>query len=281
MHLPPDRHVHSEWSWDASNGSMERTCARAAALGLSTLAFTEHVDRDSWRVPASDTEELEEYAAFISVDGVLSPPELDLEGYHGSLQRCRDLFPSLKLLSGVELGQPHWHHDATRQLLGDGKFDVVLGSLHGLVVDGEFQEMPSLFGAMPANDVMAAYLEEVVSLIQDTDTFEVLAHVDYATRYWPTEVGCFDPARFEEEFRAVFRALADSDRALELNTEIPFRHEFLAWWVECGGQALTFGSDAHEPDRLAHDFGEAVKLAEAHGFRPGRDPSGFWKPTSL
>jgi histidinol-phosphatase (PHP family) len=206
VQMPPDRHVHSEWSWDASDGSMERTCARAIALGLSTLAFTEHVDRDSWRVPASDTEELEESAAFISDDGVLSPPAFDSEGYHGSLQRCRDLFPSLKLLSGVELGQPHWHHDATRQLLDDGQFDVVLGSLHGLMVDGEFQEMPSLFGAMPANDVMAAYLQEVVSLIQRTDTFEVLAHVDYATRYWPTEVDCFDPAQFEEEFRAVFRA---------------------------------------------------------------------------
>lgn len=34
MSSPPDIHVHSEWSWDALHGSMERSCARATALGL-------------------------------------------------------------------------------------------------------------------------------------------------------------------------------------------------------------------------------------------------------
>jgi histidinol-phosphatase (PHP family) len=42
--LPPDGHVHSEWSWDAIAGSMERSCARAVELGLPSIAFTEHAD---------------------------------------------------------------------------------------------------------------------------------------------------------------------------------------------------------------------------------------------
>src|SRR5438067_9616607 len=29
-----DGHVHSEWTWDTTRGSPERTCARAAELGL-------------------------------------------------------------------------------------------------------------------------------------------------------------------------------------------------------------------------------------------------------
>jgi histidinol phosphatase-like PHP family hydrolase len=40
--LPADGHVHSEWSWDAPDGSMERTCARALDIGLPAVAFTEH-----------------------------------------------------------------------------------------------------------------------------------------------------------------------------------------------------------------------------------------------
>ena len=45
-----DGHVHSEWSWDArSVGSMEATCARAVALGLPSVAFTEHVDFTPFR----------------------------------------------------------------------------------------------------------------------------------------------------------------------------------------------------------------------------------------
>ena len=35
-----DRHVHSEWSWDAAQGDMMATCARAVELGLPALAFT-------------------------------------------------------------------------------------------------------------------------------------------------------------------------------------------------------------------------------------------------
>ncbi|HEY6684454.1 MAG TPA: PHP domain-containing protein, partial [Propionibacteriaceae bacterium] len=44
MPLPPDGHVHSEWSWDAPNGSMEKTCSRAVEMGLPAVAFTEHAD---------------------------------------------------------------------------------------------------------------------------------------------------------------------------------------------------------------------------------------------
>ena len=48
--LPPDGHVHSEWSWDAAGGSMERSCARAVELGLPSIAFTEHADFTRWLI---------------------------------------------------------------------------------------------------------------------------------------------------------------------------------------------------------------------------------------
>ncbi|MDQ2923627.1 MAG: PHP domain-containing protein, partial [Candidatus Dormibacteraeota bacterium] len=44
MPLPPDLHVHTEWSWDAAHGSMERSCERALEIGLPGIAFTEHAD---------------------------------------------------------------------------------------------------------------------------------------------------------------------------------------------------------------------------------------------
>jgi hypothetical protein len=48
--LPADGHVHSEWSWDATDGSMEQTCARAVAMELPAAAFTEHADYTTWSV---------------------------------------------------------------------------------------------------------------------------------------------------------------------------------------------------------------------------------------
>jgi histidinol-phosphatase (PHP family) len=54
MSLPVDGHVHTEWSWDAPRGAMERTCARAVELGLPAVAFTEHLDRTAWPAPADE-----------------------------------------------------------------------------------------------------------------------------------------------------------------------------------------------------------------------------------
>jgi hypothetical protein len=44
VQLPADDHVHSEWSWDASLGAMDATCARAVEMGVPAIAFTEQAD---------------------------------------------------------------------------------------------------------------------------------------------------------------------------------------------------------------------------------------------
>ena len=113
-------------------------------------------------------------------------------------------------------------------------------------------------------------------MVAASDSFSVFTHIDYAVRAWPiAEVGPFDPRQFEEGFRHAMRALADSGRALEMNTRrlwswVP------QWWSEEGGQAITFGSDTHAVDDLAGRFPEAMAMVEHYGFRPGRNPEDFW-----
>lgn len=83
MVLPVDGHVHSEWSWDATGGSMERTCARAVELGLPGVAFTEHVDHVTWTAFGADVRDFPHMAALLTPDGTITPPPLDVEGYLG------------------------------------------------------------------------------------------------------------------------------------------------------------------------------------------------------
>jgi histidinol phosphatase-like PHP family hydrolase len=151
--LPPDNHVHTQWSWDADAGSMEGSCARAVELGLPSIAFTEHVDHTRW----------------------------------------------------------------------------------------------------------------------------VIAPERQSVRRWPAAAKPCDPADFEEEYRAVLRALARSGRALEISTRLPARPEIVRWWHEAGGEAVSFGSDAHQPPVVARGFQEAAAIVEAQGFGPGRDPHDFWR----
>jgi histidinol-phosphatase (PHP family) len=274
--LPQDSHVHTQWSWDALAGSMERTCQRAVELGLPSVAFTEHADLTPWSLMPG--EQVPDAWHPLLADGVLTPPPLDLDGYRNCLETCRERYPDLRILSGVELSEPHWHASRVQALLEAGDFERVLASMHSApAANGSgFTEVSSRYGDQPPAEVVRTYLVETVRLIEQFEAFEVLAHIDYPVRYWPAGGKPYDPYDFEEEYRHALRLLAASGKVLEVNTRVPLHPQVLAWWRAEGGQAITFASDAHEPAALARGFRDAVHMAEAAGFRPGRDPYSFW-----
>src|SRR5665213_668368 len=78
--LPADNHVHSEWSWDAEAGAMEASCARAAALGIPAIAFTEHWDPTPCPIdPAAIPHLPPLIRGLVSPEGVFRAPALDVE----------------------------------------------------------------------------------------------------------------------------------------------------------------------------------------------------------
>ena len=271
--LPADNHVHSQWSHDTGpRASMAAACARAVERGLPAVAFTEHLDFTEWGPgdPISGTG--------ITPNDQWGPRPFDVDGYLSSVDECRGRFPSLRILSGAEAGEPHLFAGSAAAVLSSGRFDRVLGSVHTLPSGGRLVYARALLRREPAGALMRRYFAEVVAMIEGSDLFEVLAHLDYPRRYWPQAAGRYQETDFEEEYRAVLRALASSGRVLELNTASPLLSvSVLRWWREEGGTALSFGSDAHLPGYVGERFGEAAGLAEAAGFRPGRDPFGFWR----
>lgn len=268
--LPPDNHVHSEFSWDTGiHASMKQTCRRAVEVGLPAVAFTEHIDFTEWG--ADD----HPHGEIVWRERV-SP--IDLDGYLASVQECRDLFPELRILTGIEAGEPHHFAGSVATVLRQAQFDRVLGSLHSIVHDGRLVYTDRVFGLRPAADVVRDYFAELVNLVEGSGVFQVLAHCDYPRRYWPSAEGQYVEADYEEEYRAVFRALASSGRALELNTASPLASATLMrWWYQEGGGAVSFGSDAHVPLRVGQHFDVAVDIVSAAGFRPGRDEYDFWR----
>ncbi|WP_458682466.1 PHP domain-containing protein [Prescottella equi] len=279
--LPADSHVHTEWSWDtggpssAAAGRMNLMCERAVAIGLPAVVFTEHFDLDhNWRTELEDL--LPHQQHLLDSNGYLKPPPFDIAGYLNGIDRCRHRFPDLMILTGVEFGQPHLHGEHAAQLVDLSGVDRVNGSLHTLKVGEDRYEPNTLFRKWRPDAVINAYLDEIPQMVARSDEFEVFCHIDYAVRAWPTaEAGPFNPHHFEEGFRAAMRAIADSGRALEINTR-RLRPWIPQWWKEEGGRAITFGSDAHVPEALADNFPEAIAMIEHHGFTPGHRPADFW-----
>ena len=262
---------------------MQLACTRAVELGLPGVAFTEHVDFTDWSLEdpvevAGLPDQPVPRPASIGDRPRVKP--LDVEGYLADVARCREEFPDLRILSGIEAGEPHLFPAGVASVLAAGDFERVLGSLHGIDVNGTLTGISrALFRNIDAHEVMRRYFTELLVLVDGSSVFNVLAHCDYARRYWPTDrVGVYDDSDFEEEYRAVFRALASSGRALEINTRSPMASvSQLRWWWEEGGDAVSFGSDAHQPLRVGELFDVAVDIAEAVGFTPGRDRFDFWR----
>jgi histidinol-phosphatase (PHP family) len=240
---------------------MDRSCARAVELGLPSIAFTEHAD-------------------WIRGDDAV----FDAEGYFGSLERCRSRYSSLRILSGVEMGEPHRFKAEAEALLKIG-FDRVLASVHCIDWKGRTKDAATDDFLTPedAEEMFRWYLGDVLALLKSDLPFDVLAHLDYPKRYWPDAPG-YDETLFEEEFRTVLGEAAKRGVALEINTtrgREPGRYlcpgaTVLGWWSDEGGSAVSFGSDAHRPDHIAAGFGLAQEAAAAAGFKAARDALAFW-----
>jgi histidinol-phosphatase (PHP family) len=261
-----DGHVHTEWSWDADRGDMAATCRQALAIGLPAIAFTDHAD-------------------FVAVHE--GQHELDVDGYLDCVERCRAEFPSLRIVCGIELGEPHLYPEAMAAVLASGRLERVLGSVHCITVDGRPRDLSErgLMTAATAPGLLRGYLAEVLAMTRSAQPFEVLAHLDYPRRYWPHGELALIEADFEEEYRAILREAARRGTVLEVNTTRgadPVRGlcpspTVIGWWWEEGGASVSFGSDAHQPLGIAKGFAVAAAAVEAAGFRPAADPAAYWR----
>jgi histidinol-phosphatase (PHP family) len=245
---------------------MERSCERALEIGLPAIAFTEHAD-------------------FVIIhEGQHS---VDIAGYLEAIETCRARFKNLRILSGVELGEPHWFPDETAGVLAGGKLDRVLGSIHCIRLDGREVDA-SQFRLEPIAkqaDAVRKYFQETLAMVESSQPFQALAHLDYPKRYWPEGLPPYREEDYEAELRAILVAAARRGCVLEANTtrgdggESKFCPglKVLRWWHEVGGEGVSFGSDAHQPDKVAGGFELATQIVEAAGFKPTSDPTALWR----
>ena len=270
---PADEHVHSEFSWDTGpHASMRAACAHAVELGIPAVSFTEHVDFIAWALDDHPLVEGRRPRAPRHYQPV------DVPAYLDSIERCRDEFPSLRVRAGIETGEPHLFAGSVAAVLAQGPFERVLGSLHSVIRDDELVGVNRVLKVEDPHLVMREYFAELLGMIQGSSVFDVLAHCDYPRRHWPRSAGPYSEHVFEQDYRAVFAALAASGRALEINTRSPLASvDLVRWWYEEGGRAVSFGSDAHVPWAVGQRFDLAVEVVTAAGFRPGRDRWDFYR----
>ena len=251
-----DMHSHTISSPDGHD-TVAAMAARADELGIDILAITDHCDAMA-TLP---------YLGFFSEDD--GNPEFHEQEMRERFWEVRNEGKyRVKLLYGIELGEPHLRLSKTRDVLIRNSFDVVLGSVHTFLRDCEPGNID--FSETHPNEVMRYYLREVYETVK-LGGIDIMCHLDYPLRYLPPYPNFEQSMKpFEEEVRAIMKLAAQQGIAMEINGKSYRNGSFLLepflldWYREEGGEYLTYGSDSHRTDQLLRSYNEAKAYALAH-----------------
>lgn len=238
-----DSHIHTTFSPDGHQ-TMEEACARAAALGLNAVCFTEHQDFD------------EAYRDFYKP-----------EAYFAELARLRERYEGrLRILAGLEFEECH-KHPAELEQAQKRPYDFILGSVHCWIGDLFASQVKGL--GLPLERVYELYWAEVLKMVRHGG-FDSVAHLDFPKRYLDDALW-YDPAALDE----IFSEMRKRGLALEINTsslrkgcaEAMPGEALLRRYRANGGQYVTLGSDAHYAADIYADVPQARDMAEGLGLK--------------
>ena len=190
------------------------------------------------------------------------------------LSEARGAFPQLEIRRGVELGQALLRPEAAERVLSEPGIDFVLGSLHNTTSGLDYYWMKFTDRALCLKQ-LEEYLDYLLRLCA-TDWMDALAHLTYPLRYMHFRDGVdVDLHPFDDLVREILKRLAERGKALELNTSgyrqgmgepLPSAY-ILRMYRELGGELITIGTDAHDPEDMADGLERGAALLEACGFR--------------
>ncbi|HBB71768.1 MAG TPA: PHP domain-containing protein [Ruminococcus sp.] len=263
-----DCHTHTQYSMD-SEADIIACAERAAELGLSAWAITDHCECDAWYTEDHYTPEQKKY--------------LDYYDYRRDFLASAEAVTALKekyagrlnILCGVEMGQPESDPAVAEIITADKRLDFIIGSAHRIrkemdfyCIDYDKMDMDGIY------DLLERYFLEVNEMCR-INCFDVLGHLTYSLRYMKQRHGIeADISRFDDIIADTFRILAQNGKGIEINTS-GLRQGFgdtfpglkyVKLFREKGGEILSIGSDAHTVEDIGKNVREAEEIALEAGF---------------
>lgn len=254
-----DNHNHSQFSFDGKLASVETSARAAMAAGLAGICFTDHCD---FFVP-------EMKAAYEH----LIPEQFDITAQQAEIDRVQAILPGIRILKGIEIGMEAGCHDKIRRLLSENSFDTVIASVHYLDDTDPF--WGGYYKGKDWKTAYGHYLETIYSEMTWLGDFDILGHFDYVARYAPYPQCSILYKDFPDIFDSILRYLAEHGKALEINTKTyqdykgrtpVLDRDILLRFREYGGEAVSLGSDSHNPERTGDKFSLYAEFIKGCGF---------------
>ena len=196
--------------------------------------------------------------------------EAELPDYFHWIERARTHAAGrIPIRSGLECDWLEGCEPWIAELSSRHEWDYLIGSVHYLG-DWDFDN-PKWLGRWAESDVAAvwAHYWQTYTDMAESGLFDILGHPDLVKKF-----ACRPPGDLARYYEPVIDAIAASGCVIELNTagwhkpcaEAYPAPEFLE--LACSaGVPLVISSDAHAPEEVGRDFGRAIALAKAAGYR--------------
>ena len=249
-----DYHFHTLCSSD-SPAPLARQAKAAMAAGVQEICVTDH-----WNL--------------LDQQGNRLPTVYDWGPSLAQWRKLRSRWPGrLELRLGVEVGNGVLDPAAVDASLELPELDFVIGSLHSQSAAAGGRGIFTVARESTKKEDGIAILDDYMDTLEElvgTRGWDVLGHVIYPLRYIPAEYE-LDFRPWRDRLAELFRRVIAQGRGIEFNTSagatVGQWREVLALYRDLGGEVLTLGSDAHQPQFMAAAFPEALALIRETGFR--------------
>lgn len=247
-----DYHTHTSFSYD-SEATLDSMCKKAIEIGLKEIAFTDHLDL---------------------VTNKKFDWSIDLIERNMAIEQAKRMYKEqIRIINGIELGQPQANKTEYEKFLKVANMDFIIGSIHNLQGDREIEFLD--YSSISCEEMYDEYMDLEIELAQGYD-FDVLGHITLPQRYMYMSIGkTVDLLPFEKKYKHLFEILRDRDKGIEVNTsglrkgakETLPSVQVLQWYKQSGGEIITIGSDAHSTNNLSFGIKETYKLLKEIGFK--------------
>jgi histidinol-phosphatase (PHP family) len=246
-----DYHIHSSFSPDSTE-EPEGVVRAAIALGVSHIAFTDHLDLNTGGLPPEGMRDLKL---------VLDTFDALKEKYRGKIH----------IAAGLECGWSKHHEQVIVDMIGGLKFDYTINSIHD--VNGKDCYRPDFYKGRSKQTAYAEYFGAVLDSLDALYPYHTVGHLGYAERVATYE----DTRAYYKEFAyaldPILKKVIQKGKILELNTAVLYAKipclpapDILKRYKELGGTKITFASDAHTANRLCDGYDKIVEIAKTAGF---------------
>lgn len=245
-----DYHMHTPLCGHAT-GQPEEYARQALKVGLEEIGFSDH-------------------APFVSQEATaIMMNREQLPEYHKMIEDVRQKYEGrLRIRIGIEADFVPGYEEKTKAILDDYSYDYVIGSVH-YIQNWGFDNLDEV-KKWDEQDVMTVYRDYYALLRQGAQSglFDIMGHVDLVKKFGHRPV-----ENLRDEIEKTAKVFKETGMAIEINTaglrkpvkEIYPALDILKIYADAG-VALTFGSDAHNPDDVGRDFDQALDLARAAGY---------------